>query len=115
MVGITQYARSEKTRESTGEKERMKAVQVPRPGADFEFVGREIPQPGAGHVRIRVIACGVCHSDVITKDGVFPEGLPVGVAEEVSDGGDYLKRIRLKPAASVDNLTWVLLAVKAGA
>jgi D-arabinose 1-dehydrogenase-like Zn-dependent alcohol dehydrogenase len=50
----------------------MKAVQVPRPGADFEVVEREIPQPGPGHVRIRVIACGVCHSDVITKDGVFP-------------------------------------------
>src|SRR5271167_3711304 len=51
---------------------RMKAVQVPKPGADFEIVEREIPQPGSGHVRIRVQACGVCHSDVITKDGVFP-------------------------------------------
>jgi D-arabinose 1-dehydrogenase-like Zn-dependent alcohol dehydrogenase len=51
---------------------KMKAVQVPKPGADFELVEREIPQPGPGQVRIRVQACGVCHSDVITKDGLFP-------------------------------------------
>jgi D-arabinose 1-dehydrogenase-like Zn-dependent alcohol dehydrogenase len=50
----------------------MKAVLVPKAGADFEIVEREIPQPGAGQVRIRVQACGVCHSDVITKDGLFP-------------------------------------------
>jgi len=50
----------------------MKAVQVPKPGADFEIVEREIPQPGPGHLRIRVQACGVCHSDVVTKDGLFP-------------------------------------------
>lgn len=49
------------------------------------------------------------------EDGIFPEGIPVGDVAEVSDGGDYLKRIRLKPAASLDNLTWVLLAVKPGA
>ena len=51
---------------------KMKAVQVPRAGADFEIVEREIPQPGAGHVRIQVQACGICHSDVITKEGLFP-------------------------------------------
>jgi len=51
---------------------KMKAVQVPKPGADFEVVEREVPQPELGQVRIRVLACGVCHSDVITKDGVFP-------------------------------------------
>src|SRR5271167_1407156 len=50
----------------------MKAVQVPKLGADFEVVEREIPEPGSGQVRIRVQACGVCHSDVVTKDGVFP-------------------------------------------
>src|SRR6266404_4015900 len=51
---------------------KMKAVQVPKAGADFEIVEREIPQPGAGQVRIRVQACGICHSDVITKEGLFP-------------------------------------------
>jgi len=51
---------------------KMKAVQVPKAGADLEVVEREIPQPPAGHVRIRVLACGVCHSDSFTKDGLFP-------------------------------------------
>jgi len=51
---------------------KMKAMQVPKAGADFELVEREIPQPGQGQVRIRVQACGVCHSDVITKEGLFP-------------------------------------------
>lgn len=51
---------------------KMKVALVPKAGADFEIVEREIPQPGAGQVRIRVQACGVCHSDVITKDGLFP-------------------------------------------
>ncbi|HUA01345.1 MAG TPA: alcohol dehydrogenase [Candidatus Aquilonibacter sp.] len=51
---------------------KMKAVQVPKAGGDFEIVEREIPQPAPGQVRIRVIACGVCHSDVVTKEGQFP-------------------------------------------
>jgi D-arabinose 1-dehydrogenase-like Zn-dependent alcohol dehydrogenase len=51
---------------------KMKAVQVPKAGADFEIVEREIPQPGPGQVRIRVQACGVCHSDVLTKEGGWP-------------------------------------------
>jgi D-arabinose 1-dehydrogenase-like Zn-dependent alcohol dehydrogenase len=50
----------------------MKAVQVPRPGGDLEVVEREVPEPGPGQVRIRVQACGVCHSDAVTKDGVIP-------------------------------------------
>ena len=51
---------------------KMKSVQVPRPGGDFEIVELEIPEPGPGHVRIRLLACGVCHSDVVTKEGLFP-------------------------------------------
>ena len=50
----------------------MKAAQIPKPGADFEIVEREIPKPGAGQVRIKVQACGVCHSDVLTKEGQWP-------------------------------------------
>jgi D-arabinose 1-dehydrogenase-like Zn-dependent alcohol dehydrogenase len=50
----------------------MKLAQVPKPGADFEIVQREIPSPGAGEVRIKVQACGICHSDVFTKEGQWP-------------------------------------------
>ena len=50
----------------------MKAAQVPKPGADFEIVEREIPKPGVGEVRIKVQACGICHSDVLTKEGQWP-------------------------------------------
>jgi D-arabinose 1-dehydrogenase-like Zn-dependent alcohol dehydrogenase len=51
---------------------RMKVVQVPKPGAAFEIVEREIPEPGPGQVRVKVNACGICHSDVLTKEGLFP-------------------------------------------
>src|SRR5262245_21107035 len=51
---------------------KMKIVQVPKAGADFQLVEREIPEPAAGQVRIRVLACGVCHSDAMTKNGQFP-------------------------------------------
>ena len=58
----------------------MKAAQVPQPRADFEVVEGEIPEPGAGQVD-QVHACGVCHSDVITKEGQLPgsrtRGFPV--------------------------------------
>jgi alcohol dehydrogenase len=51
---------------------KMRAVQVPRAGGPLEMVEREIPEPGPGFVRIKVQACGVCHSDTVTKDGLFP-------------------------------------------
>lgn len=50
----------------------MKVAQVPGPRAEFEIVEREIPQPSEGWVRIKVQACGVCHSDAFTKDGSWP-------------------------------------------
>jgi D-arabinose 1-dehydrogenase-like Zn-dependent alcohol dehydrogenase len=50
----------------------MKVAQVPKAGADFAIVEREIPQPAAGQVRIKIQACGVCHSDQFTKDGLWP-------------------------------------------
>ncbi len=61
-------------RPNLGEKAvaKMKAVQVPKAGADFEIVERDVPQAGPGQVRIKVQACGVCHSDSIVKDGLFP-------------------------------------------
>ena len=51
---------------------KMRAVQVSRPGGPLEIVEREMPQPGPGTVRIKVQACGICHSDSLTKDGGFP-------------------------------------------
>ena len=49
----------------------MRAVQVSRPGGPLELVERPIPDPGPGSVRIKVQACGICHSDAITKEGLF--------------------------------------------
>src|SRR5437867_9328740 len=50
----------------------MKVAQIPKAGADFQIVEREVPTPGVGHVRIKVQACGICHSDALTKDGSWP-------------------------------------------
>jgi D-arabinose 1-dehydrogenase-like Zn-dependent alcohol dehydrogenase len=50
----------------------IKVAQIPKAGADFQIVEREIPEPGVAHVRIKVQACGVCHSDVLTKEGYWP-------------------------------------------
>jgi D-arabinose 1-dehydrogenase-like Zn-dependent alcohol dehydrogenase len=51
---------------------KMKVAQVTKPGADFEIVERDVPQPQPGQVRIRVRACGICFSDHLTKDGLWP-------------------------------------------
>jgi D-arabinose 1-dehydrogenase-like Zn-dependent alcohol dehydrogenase len=53
----------------------MRAAQVTRPNGPLEIVERPIPEPGAGTVRIKVLACGICHSDSIVKEGLFP-GIP---------------------------------------
>ena len=50
----------------------MKVAQIPKAGADFQIVERDVPQPASGQVRIRVLACGVCHSDVLAKEGGWP-------------------------------------------
>jgi D-arabinose 1-dehydrogenase-like Zn-dependent alcohol dehydrogenase len=50
----------------------MMVAQISKPGGDFEIVKREVPEPSAGQVRIKVQACGVCHSDVLTKEGLWP-------------------------------------------
>ena len=72
----------------------MTAVQIGRPGGPFEVVKREVPQPGPNQVRIKVQACGVCHSDVFVKEGHWP-GLQyprvtghevAGVIDEVGPG-----------------------------
>jgi len=72
----------------------MKVAQISKPGGDFEIVERDIPEPDAGQVRIKVQACGVCHSDVLTKEGLWPgiqyPRIPghevVGIIDEVGSG-----------------------------
>src|SRR5881394_1864415 len=74
--------------------QRMRAAQIARPGGAFEIVERDVPQPAPGWVRIKVQACGVCHSDSMVKDGHWP-GLQyprvpghevVGVVDAVGEG-----------------------------
>jgi D-arabinose 1-dehydrogenase-like Zn-dependent alcohol dehydrogenase len=50
----------------------MRVAQVARPKGPLEIVERPIPEPGPGTVRIKVLACGVCHSDSVTKESLFP-------------------------------------------
>lgn len=50
----------------------MKAVQISKAGGNFEMVERPVPEPGRGQVRIKVEACGICHSDALVKEGVWP-------------------------------------------
>lgn len=50
----------------------MKAAQISKAGGDFELVERDIPEPRPGQVRVKVEACGICHSDVLVKDGLWP-------------------------------------------
>ncbi len=78
----------------------MKVAAISKPGADFEIVDREIPNPAAGQVRIKVQACGVCHSDVLTKEGLWPgiqyPRVPghevVGIIDEVGAGVSTWKK-----------------------
>lgn len=79
---------------------KMRAAQVAHPGGPFEIVEREIPEPGAGWVRIRVQACGICHSDSMVKEGHAPgmqyPRVPghevVGVVDALGDGVTTWKR-----------------------
>ena len=51
---------------------KMRAAQVSRPGGPFEMVERPVPEPGVGWIRIKVQACGICHSDSLVKEGLWP-------------------------------------------
>ena len=50
----------------------MKAMQISKPGGDFELVQKEIPLPKENEVRLKVQACGICHGDAVVKEGHFP-------------------------------------------
>jgi len=51
---------------------KMRVAQVSRANGAFELVQRDVPEPGVGQVRIRIEACGICHSDAMTKEGLWP-------------------------------------------
>src|SRR5262245_25707904 len=50
----------------------VKAAQISKAGGDWELVERPIREPGPGQVRVKVEACGICHSDLLVKDGLWP-------------------------------------------
>src|SRR5262245_33669810 len=50
----------------------MRVVQVSKPGSPLKLVERPVPEPGPGKVRIKVEACGICHSDAFTVEGQYP-------------------------------------------
>jgi D-arabinose 1-dehydrogenase-like Zn-dependent alcohol dehydrogenase len=50
----------------------MKAAQISKAGGDWELIERDIPEPGAGQVRVKIDACGICHSDALVKEGLWP-------------------------------------------
>jgi D-arabinose 1-dehydrogenase-like Zn-dependent alcohol dehydrogenase len=51
---------------------KMTAAQISKTGGDWELVERDIPEPNPGQVRVKVEACGICHSDSVVKDGIWP-------------------------------------------
>src|SRR6266568_2744126 len=51
---------------------KMKAAQISKPGGDWELIERDVPEPHPGHVRVKVEACGICHSDALVKEGLWP-------------------------------------------
>ncbi len=91
--------KAEETSEETMMTKNLVA-QVGRKGGEFELVEREMPAPGAGEIRIKVLACGVCHSDAATKEGMFPfitfprvPGHEVaGIVDEVGPGVTQWKK-----------------------
>src|SRR5206468_9639638 len=91
----------------------MKVAQIPSPGADFQFIEREIPKPGVGQVRIKVQACGICHSDVLTKEGGLPGvtgSANPGAVRRIHPGCSFLPGLvfpaDLRPERSVPDLLY---------
>ena len=63
---------------------KMRVAQISRPNGPFEIVEREIPAPGAGEVRLKVQACGICHSDSMRKEGLFRSPVPASPRPRVA-------------------------------
>ena len=83
----------------------MRSVQVSKPRGPLEIVEKDTPQPGDRQVRIKVQACGICHSDSFTKEGLFPgiqyprvpgheiAGVIDEVGKEVSSRWNFYKKL----------------------
>jgi D-arabinose 1-dehydrogenase-like Zn-dependent alcohol dehydrogenase len=74
----------------------MRAMQIAEKGGDFELVEREVPSPDRGEALVRIHACGVCHSDMMAVEGLFPGvSFPVvpghEVAGEIAELGEGVK------------------------
>lgn len=78
----------------------MKAVQISKPGGEFEVVQRETPEPSENQVRIKILACGVCHGDAMVKNGGFYPGLSypripghevIGIVDKLGKGVNQVK------------------------
>jgi hypothetical protein len=87
----------------------MRVVQVPRPTGPLDLVERDMPEPGTGAVRIKVSACGICHSDSFTKEGTFP-----GIQYSRVPGHEFARSHRMQPPLhyklSIGDLgMWVVL------
>lgn len=75
----------------------IRAAVVERPGAPFVIMGLDMDPPGPGQIRVRMVACGVCHTDMVMRDGGLPVPFPVilghegaGIVEAVGAGIDHV-------------------------
>jgi len=75
----------------------MKAVQVSKPGGQFELVERPIPEPGRGQVRIKVRPAGSAPTAIVVKDGLWP-GLPVSRVPAMKSLGASMPSARTWPS-----------------
>jgi D-arabinose 1-dehydrogenase-like Zn-dependent alcohol dehydrogenase len=69
---------------------KMRAVQVAEKNAPLTLVERDVPEPGPGEVRVRVEACGICHSDSFVVEGLFPIAYPRVPGHEIAGVIDML-------------------------
>ena len=90
----------------------MKTALVSRPNSDFQLIEREVPDPGPRQVRIKVEACGVCHSDVLTKEGIWP-GIqyPRSPGHEIAGVIDEVSRFYAQHSGLIKTLGGAAIAI----
>ena len=90
---------------------KMRVAQITRPGGPFELVERDIPQPAAGQVRIKVQACGICHSDSLVKEGHW-SGLQFPRVPAMKWSGSWMPWVRVcRNGSLVSAWAWAGMAV----